>query len=77
MEGATTVMETLTKAVGDVFSLMGTCFTQITSQPVLVLFLAGSLISAHLQDCVRFANRTYSLWGTANPVPLIFLLKGF
>ena len=40
MEGATTVMETLTKAVGDVFTLMGTCFTQITSQPVLVLFLA-------------------------------------
>ena len=32
MEGAaTTVMETLTKAVGDVFTLMGTCFTQITS----------------------------------------------
>ena len=45
MEGATvTVMETLTKAVGDVFTLMGTCFTQITSQPVLVLFIAGSLI---------------------------------
>ena len=39
------VMETLTKAVGDVFTLMGNCFTQITSQPVLVLFLAGSLIS--------------------------------
>lgn len=39
------VMEALTKAVGDVFSLMGTCFTQITTQPVLVLFLAGSLIS--------------------------------
>lgn len=40
-----TVMEALTKAVGDVFTLMGTCFTQITTQPVLVLFLAGSLIS--------------------------------
>lgn len=38
MEGATTVMETLTKAVGDVFSLMGTCFTQITSQPVYSFF---------------------------------------
>lgn len=40
-----TMLETLTKAVGDVFTLMGTCFTQITNQPVLVLFLAGSLIS--------------------------------
>lgn len=45
MEGGTTVLATLTKAVGDVFTLMGTCFTQITSQPILVLFLAGSLIS--------------------------------
>lgn len=53
MEGVTTVMEALTKAVGDVFSLMGTCFTQITSQPVLVLFLAGSLISV---GCGAFAR---------------------
>lgn len=53
MEGVTTVMEGLTKAVGDVFTLMGTCFTQITSQPVLVLFLAGSLISV---GCGAFAR---------------------
>lgn len=53
MEGVTTVMEALTKAVGDVFTLMGTCFTQITSQPVLVLFLAGSLISV---GCAAFAR---------------------
>ncbi len=53
MEGVTTVMEALTKAVGDVFTLMGTCFTQITSQPVLVLFLAGSLISV---GCGAFAR---------------------
>ncbi len=54
MEGAaTTVMETLTKAVGDVFTLMGTCFTQITSQPVLVLFIAGSLIGV---GCRAFAK---------------------
>lgn len=46
-------MEALTKAVGDVFLLMGTCFTQITSQPVLVLFLAGSLISV---GCGAFAR---------------------
>lgn len=46
-------MEALTKAVGDVFTLMGTCFTQITSQPVLVLFLAGSLISV---GCGAFAR---------------------
>lgn len=38
------MLETLTKAVGDVFTLMGSCFTQITSNEVLVLFLAGSLI---------------------------------
>lgn len=54
MEGVTTtVMEALTKAVGDVFTLTGTCFTQITSQPVLVLFLAGSLISV---GCGAFAR---------------------
>lgn len=53
MEGVTTAMEALTKAVGDVFTLMGTCFTQITSQPVLVLFLAGSLISV---GCGAFAR---------------------
>lgn len=54
MEGVTnTVMEALTKAVGDVFTLMGTCFTQITSQPVLVLFLAASLISV---GCGAFAR---------------------
>lgn len=53
MEGVTSVMEALTKAVGDVFTLMGTCFTQITSQPVLVLFLAGSLISV---GCGAFAR---------------------
>lgn len=54
MEGVTTtVMEALTKAVSDVFTLMGTCFTQITSQPVLVLFLAGSLISV---GCGAFAR---------------------
>ena len=53
MEGVTTVMEALTKSVGDVFTLMGTCFTQITSQPVLVLFLAGSLISV---GCGAFAR---------------------
>lgn len=53
MEGVTTVMEALTKAVGDVFTLMCTCFTQITSQPVLVLFLAGSLISV---GCGAFAR---------------------
>ena len=54
MEGVTnTVMEALTKAVGDVFTLMGTCFIQITSQPVLVLFLAGSLISV---GCGAFAR---------------------
>ena len=54
MEGAaTTVMETLTKAVGDVFTLMGTCFTQITSQPVLVLFRAGSLISVGIGAFAR------------------------
>lgn len=54
MEGVTsTVMEALTKAVGDVFTLMGTCFTQITTQPVLVLFLAGSLISV---GCGAFAR---------------------
>lgn len=40
-----TMMETLTTAVGSVFTLMGTCFTQIVNQPVLVLFLAGTLIS--------------------------------
>lgn len=54
MEGvATTVMESLTKAVGDVFTLMGTCFTEITSQPVLVLFIAGSLIGV---GCRAFAK---------------------
>ena len=47
------VMDTLTKAVGDVFSLMGTCFTQITTQPVLVLFLAGSLISVGIGAFAR------------------------
>lgn len=52
-EVTNTVMEALTKAVGDVFTLMGTCFTQITSQPVLVLFLAGSLISV---GCGAFAR---------------------
>lgn len=57
MEGAaTTVMETLTTAVGDVFTLMGTCFTQITSQPVLVLFLAGSLISVGIGAFARLRS---------------------
>lgn len=36
--------EAITTAVSEVFTLMGTCFTSITSNPILTLFLAGSLI---------------------------------
>ena len=43
MDG-TTFMTSVTTAVGDVFTLMGTCFEKITENPVLLLFLAGSLI---------------------------------
>lgn len=48
-----TVMESLTTAVGNVFTLMGNCFTQIVNQPVLVLFLAGSLISVGIGAFAR------------------------
>lgn len=48
-----TVMETLTTAVGNVFTLMGNCFTQIVNQPVLVLFLAGTLISVGIGAFAR------------------------
>mgnify|MGYP003288740590 CR=1 FL=1 len=43
MEG-TSIMTSVTTAVGDVFTLMGTCFEKITEIPILLLFLAGSLI---------------------------------
>lgn len=36
--------ETLTSGITDVFTIMGTAFTNIMSNPILVLFLAGSLI---------------------------------
>ncbi len=48
-----TVMDTLTTAVGNVFTLMGNCFTQIVNQPVLVLFLAGTLISVGIGAFAR------------------------
>ena len=43
MEG-TSIMTSVTTAVGDVFTRMGTCFEKITENPILLLFLAGSLI---------------------------------
>ena len=48
-----TVMEKLTTAVGQVFTLMGNCFSQIVDQPVLVLFLAGTLISVGIGAFAR------------------------
>lgn len=36
--------DVITNAVADVFTLMGTCFNSITSNNILMLFLAGSLI---------------------------------
>ena len=36
--------EAITAAVSDVFTLMGTCFSSITGNGILTLFLAGSLI---------------------------------
>ena len=43
LEGAT-VMATIITAMGDAFSLVGKVVTEITGQPVLLFFLATSLI---------------------------------
>lgn len=43
-ETATTVATELTTAVGDVFSVMNLSFDEIVSNPILMLFLAGSVI---------------------------------
>lgn len=37
-------METVITAMSDVFSLAGTCVTEITSQPILLFCLAASLV---------------------------------
>ena len=39
-----TAMEAIINAMGDAFSLVGKVIEQITSQPVLLFFLAASLI---------------------------------
>lgn len=45
MEGATpTVMQTIIGAMGDAFNLVGTIIDKIVAQPVLLFFLAASLI---------------------------------
>lgn len=43
-ETATTVAAELTTAVGDVFGVMNLSFDQIVSNPILMLFLGGSVI---------------------------------
>mgnify|MGYP005804894343 FL=1 len=43
-EVTTTVMDTIIAAMADCFDLVGEVVTQITGQPVLLFFLAASLI---------------------------------
>lgn len=43
-EVTTTVMETIIAAMADCFDLVGEVVTQITGQPILLFFLAASLI---------------------------------
>lgn len=44
-EGVTpTAMETVIAAMSDVFSLVGTVVTQITSQPILLFCLAAGMV---------------------------------
>lgn len=40
----TTAMETIIAAMADCFDLVGEVVTQITGQPILLFFLAASLI---------------------------------
>lgn len=43
-EVTTTAMETIIAAMADCFDLVGEVVTQITGQPILLFFLAASLI---------------------------------
>lgn len=43
MEGGS-IMSTIITAMGDAFSMVGTIVTEITEQPVLLFFLAASLV---------------------------------
>ena len=43
-EGAANIMTTIIAAMGDAFSLVGKVVTEITGQPILLFFLAASLI---------------------------------
>ena len=45
LEAATpTAMETIISAMGDVWDLVGTTITSITSQPILLFLLAAGLV---------------------------------
>ena len=43
-EGGANIMTTIIAAMGDAFSLVGKVVTEITGQPILLFFLAASLI---------------------------------
>lgn len=54
--GTTTAMSTVIAAMSDVFSLVGTVVTQITSQPILLFCLAAGMVPIGISIFSRLKN---------------------
>lgn len=54
--GAATAMSTVIEAMSDVFSLVGTVVTQITSQPILLFCLAAGMVPIGISIFTRLKN---------------------
>lgn len=54
--GTATAMSTVIEAMSDVFSLVGTVVTQITSQPILLFCLAAGMVPIGISIFTRLKN---------------------
>lgn len=54
--GTATAMSTVIDAMSDVFNLVGTVVTQITSQPILLFCLAAGMVPIGISIFTRLKN---------------------
>lgn len=54
--GTATAMSTVIEAMSDVFNLVGTVVTQITSQPILLFCLAAGMVPIGISIFTRLKN---------------------
>lgn len=54
--GTATAMSTVIEAMTDVFNLVGTVVTQITSQPILLFCLAAGMVPIGISIFTRLKN---------------------